>query len=85
MAAGVEPQSSWIFRPQTPDSICSSSGWSTEQLPLPSSPTFTGMPSNDWSIRSVFQRPDVIVVPLLPSVGPMPPPKTVVMPLLRQA
>ena len=33
----------------------------------------------------MFQRPEVMVVPLLPSVGPMPPPKSVVMPLLRQA
>ncbi len=33
-------------------------------------------------MRSMFQRPEVIVVPLLPSVGPTPPPKSVVMPLL---
>ena len=44
-----------------------------------------GSPSTASSMRSMFQRPEVMVVPLLPSVGPMPPPKTVVMPLLRQA
>ncbi len=33
----------------------------------------------------MFHRPEVMVVPLVPSVGPMPPPKKVVTPLLRAA
>ena len=33
----------------------------------------------------MFQRPEVIVVPFVPSVGPMPPPKKVVTPLLSAA
>ena len=44
-----------------------------------------GSPSIDSSMRSMFQRPEVMVVPLLPSVGPIPPPNRVVIPLLRQA
>ncbi len=85
MAAGVEPQSSCTLNPQAPASICSSKGPSTEQLPLPSRPTFTGNPSMASSMRSMFQRPEVMVVPLLPSEGPMPPPKRVVTPLLSAA
>ncbi len=59
--------------------------WATEQLPLPSMPTLTGSVSSDSSMRSVFHLPEVMVVPLVPSVGPMPPPKRVVMPLLSDA
>ena len=33
----------------------------------------------------MFQRPEVMVVPFVPSVGPMPPPKKVVTPLLKAA
>ena len=35
ITAGVEPQSSWIFRPAAPAKICSSKEPWAEQLPLP--------------------------------------------------
>ncbi len=60
-------------------------GSSTEQLPLPQMPMLTGSSSMDWSIFSMFQRPDVMVVPFVPSVGPTPPPMRVVIPLLNEA
>ena len=60
-------------------------GAACEQLPLPRKPTFTGIASAALSIASMFQRPDVMVVPLEPSVGPKPPPKRVVMPLQSAA
>ena len=40
------------------------------------------MPSAASSIRWMFQGPGVQVQPLVPSVGPVPPPNSVVMPLL---
>lgn len=36
--AGVEPQSSWILKPQAPASTCSCKGFCTEQFPFPSKP-----------------------------------------------
>ena len=40
----------------------------------------TGMASIASSIRWMFQGPGVHVVPFVPSVGPVPPPNTVVTP-----
>lgn len=85
MAAGVDPQSSCTFRPAAPASICSISERSPDELPLPSMPMFTGTPSLARSIISMFQVPEVMVVPLVPSVGPNPPPNRVVTPLLNAA
>ena len=65
--------------------ICSSIDSATEQFPLPNKPMFTGNPSADWNICSKFHLPLVMVVPLAPSVGPIPPPIRVVIPLLKQA
>ncbi len=45
-------------------------------------PMFTGMPSHASNSRFMFHGPGVQVVPLVPSVGPVPPPKSVVMPLV---
>ena len=45
IAAMVEPQSSWIFNPQAPASICSIRGASVEQLALPKKPRFMGKAS----------------------------------------
>ena len=42
---------------------------------------FTGMASMASSILLIFHGPGVMVVPLVPSVGPTPPPKKVVTPL----
>jgi hypothetical protein len=42
----------------------------------------TGRPSIERSIISMFHGPAVTVVPFAPSVGPMPPPNSVVTPLL---
>ncbi len=42
-----------------------------------------GSPSNACNILSRLQAPAVIVVPLVPSVGPTPPPTRVVIPLER--
>ena len=81
MQAGVVPQSSWILKPAAPASTCSTSGALPEELPLPSRPKLIGSPSIDRNIISRFHGPEVIVVPLVPSVGPMPPPKKVVTPL----
>ena len=82
MTDGVAPQSSWILSPAAPAASCSSSGARPEQLPLPRKPMLIGRLSNDRSISSRFQSPEVIVVPFVPSVGPMPPPNKVVTPLL---
>ena len=81
MAAGVAPQSSWILSPAAPARICSTTDSGIDALPLPSSPMLTGRVSADWSIRAMFQAPGVHVVPLVPSAGPVPPPKSVVTPL----
>ena len=42
---------------------------------------FTGIASADSSRRARFQAPGVLVTPFVPSVGPVPPPNSVVMPL----
>ncbi|CAM5468848.1 hypothetical protein SFUMM280S_02910 [Streptomyces fumanus] len=80
MAAGVAPQSSWIFRPTAPPRIWEQQrSWETV-LPLPSRPTLTGYASIASSIRARCQGPGVTVVALEPSAGPVPPPTRVVMP-----
>jgi hypothetical protein len=48
-------------------------------------PMFTGMSSIASSMRWMFHGPGVQVVPLVPSVGPVPPPNSVVMPLVSAA
>lgn len=81
--AGVAPQSSCTFSPAAPASTCSRSASGRLPFPLPRSPTLTGRSSTASSIRWMFQGPGVQVVPLDPSVGPVPPPKKLVMPLDR--
>ncbi len=54
-------------------------------LPFARKPMLIGRPSDDSSIFWMFRGPAVIVVPLVPSVGPTPPPIRVVIPLLRQS
>ncbi len=83
MAAGVVPQSSWSLKPETPPSTCSSSPASDTVLPLPNSDTLSGTPSSARSMKEVFQDPGVTVVALVPSVGPVPPPMIVVIPVPR--
>ncbi|CPU62707.1 Uncharacterised protein [Mycobacteroides abscessus] len=50
-------------------------------FPLPSSRTFTGSRSSERWIASRCQAPGVTVVAFVPSLGPVPPPATVVMPV----
>ena len=56
---------------------------SPAELPLPRIPKLTGRSSIARSIISMFHGPEVIVQPFDPSVGPVPPPNSVVTPLLR--
>ena len=77
---GVAPQSSWIFSPIAPARICSAMGWIAEPWPLPSSPKFMGKCSKERSMPWMFHAPGVIVVALVDSPGPVPPPIMVVMP-----
>ncbi len=81
MTAGVVPQSSWSLSPQAPARTCSRSASGRLALPLPKTPQLTGSASAAWSIRPMFQGPGVTVVALVPSLGPVPPPRSVVMPL----
>ena len=57
MAAGVEPQSSWILRPGRSGHDLLHESRVAEELPLPSSPKFMGRPSTARSIISMFQGP----------------------------
>ena len=68
-----------------PASICSASGRSSEQLPLPVKPRFMGYSSAALSIIEMFQGPGVEVTALVPSAGPVPPPIVVVTPEYRGA
>lgn len=52
-------------------------------MPLPMMPMLTGMLSAAWSSLPMLYGPGVQVVPLEPSVGPVPPPMSVVMPFVR--
>ena len=81
IAAGVEPQSSCIFRPIAPASICSVRGAVVDQFPFPKKPRFIGNASAASSILLMFHAPGVTVVAFVPSAGPVPPPSIVVMPL----
>ena len=78
--AGVAPQSSWTFSDDAPASICSTSAAGSEPLPLPWKPMLTGISSAAWIIRWMCQAPGVVVTPFVASVGPVPPPNSVVMP-----
>jgi hypothetical protein len=83
MFAGVAPQSSWIFRPAAPATICSDSASGSAPEPLPRKPVFTGIPSAARSMNCTPSGPGVQVVPRVPSAVPVPPPKKVVMPPAR--
>ncbi len=80
MAAGVAPQSSWILKPTTPARSWSRIESVLTVLPLPSSPMLTGEKSSASKMRARCQAPGVIVVALVPSAGPVPPPTKVVIP-----
>lgn len=80
IAAGVAPQSSWIFRPMAPALICSRRPSGFEPLPLPSKPMLTGNVSAACSMRAMYHGPGVQVVALVPAAGPVPPPIIVVTP-----
>mmetsp|Transcript_10046 Transcript_10046/g.25082 ORF Transcript_10046/g.25082 Transcript_10046/m.25082 type:complete len:206 (+) Transcript_10046:1083-1700(+) len=79
-AAGVAPQSSWIFKPHAPAWMISGSPSGMLLLPLPRSPMFIGRLSVACSIMRICDGAGVHVVALLPVVGPVPPPIMVVMP-----
>lgn len=81
MAAGVAPQSSWILNPSAPPRSWEYMASCDIVLPLPSSPMLTGKVSSASNIRARCQGPGVMVVALVPSAGPVPPPTRVVMPL----
>ena len=83
MTACVAPQSSWILKPTAPARSCSARGSRAEAWPLPSRPIFMGKSSTAWSMRARFHAPGVIVVALVPSAGPVPPPIMVVTPEAR--
>ena len=82
IAAGVVPQSSCSFSPQAPAATCSRSGSGSELLPLPKKPRLTGYSSAASSMRARFQAPGVQVVARVPCAGPVPPPSSVVTPLV---
>ncbi|GAA3033723.1 hypothetical protein GCM10020000_08730 [Streptomyces olivoverticillatus] len=80
---GGGPQSSWILKPTAP-----ARSWARMEsyevvLPLPSRPMLRGYTSIASNIRARCQEPGVMVVALLPSAGPVPPPSRVVMPEAR--
>ena len=66
IAAGVVPQSSWSFKPQTPASTCSIRGAWWLSLPLPVMPTLTGRESKAWSIALMWVALGVHVVAFVP-------------------
>src|SRR5688572_26707366 len=66
IAAGVEPQSSWSFRPPAPARSCSSRPASETVLPLPSSSTLAGMASIASSISPMARGLGVQVVARVP-------------------
>ncbi|CAM5366451.1 hypothetical protein SGRI78S_01931 [Streptomyces griseus subsp. griseus] len=82
ITAGVAPQSSCTLSAQAPATTCSLIASGRLPLPLAMMPRLTGRVSADWSSRAMLYGPGVQVVPLEPSVGPVPPPMRVVMPLL---
>ncbi len=83
IAAGVLPQSSCSLNPPAPARSCSHSAAGLVVLPLPSSSTLTGWSSMACNIRPRCHAPGVTVVALVPSVGPVPPPISVVSPAAR--
>src|SRR5579885_1504075 len=66
-------QSSCIFKPQAPASICSRSPSGRLLLPLPKKPTLTTNSSALWYMRPIFHGPGVQVVAVVPAAGPVPP------------
>ena len=80
MAEGVDPQSSWSFKPSAPPRICSRSASRPEELPLPRKPKLSGKASAASNMRRMFHAPGVHVVAFVPVAGPVPPPMSVVMP-----
>lgn len=80
IAAGVAPQSSWILKPRAPARSWSCMETVLTVLPLPSRPMLSGRSSIAANIRARCQLPGVMVVALVPSAGPVPPPTSVVMP-----
>mmetsp|Transcript_19704 Transcript_19704/g.59666 ORF Transcript_19704/g.59666 Transcript_19704/m.59666 type:complete len:317 (-) Transcript_19704:1234-2184(-) len=82
MAAGVVPQSSCSLRPTAPASTTSTRPSGLELLPLPVKPKFMGMSSVDRSIISRCSGAGVHVVAQVPEAGPVPPPSSVVRPLV---
>lgn len=80
MTAGVAPQPSCTLNPMTPARSWSRIDSLDIVAPWPSSPTLTAEPSNASSSEAMCQEPEVTVVALLPSAGPVPPPMSVVTP-----
>ena len=83
IAAGVAPQSSWILKPAAPARICSTSGARPRAVALAQEAEVDRAgPRRPAASRARFHGPGVMVTPLVLSVGPMPPPHSVVTPLL---
>ena len=80
MAERVAPQSSWIFSPMAPARIWAFRGPGTAACPLPRRPMFTGASEVASIMRWMCHSPGVMVVALVPSAGPVPPPMKVVVP-----
>ena len=77
MVAGIEPQSSWIFRPTQPVSICSTSDAGLCELPRPRKPKLIGHCSAACSILPTLNGPPESMPTV---IGPSEPPIIVVMP-----
>mmetsp|Transcript_38964 Transcript_38964/g.99650 ORF Transcript_38964/g.99650 Transcript_38964/m.99650 type:complete len:233 (+) Transcript_38964:1193-1891(+) len=83
MAAGVVPQSSCSLRPTAPAAMMSRSPSGLLVFPFPVKPKFMGMLSVALSMALMWMGAGVQVVALVPVVGPVPPPSSVVRPLVR--
>ncbi|MNW64753.1 hypothetical protein D3C74_430620 [compost metagenome] len=85
ITAGVAPKSSCTLSDEAPASICSTSAAGSDPFPLPWKPMLTGISSAAWIMRCRCHAPGVVVTPFVASVGPVPPPNSVVMPFDRAA
>ena len=84
IAAGVVPQSSWTLSPAAPASICSTSGAVPRRVALAEDADVDRQTLEGPQHHRDVPGPGVMVVPLVPSVGPMPPPNSVVTPLRQR-
>ena len=71
--------------PAAPASICSPTVSTTAPFPFARNPKFSGSSSVACNILAIWNAPGVVVAEFEPSAGPVPPPKSVVIPLSSAA